>query len=105
MTDLRQPAYDQLAPDARALVDRWARELEGENADVVRMWRFLAAMAAVKLGALREVRRGELDGRAIVVLHDPETESLYQVEDPRLGEAEAELVSEMVRVVGARRSP
>jgi hypothetical protein len=39
MTDLRQPAYDDLDGKGRALVDRLAAELQGEPADVSEMFR------------------------------------------------------------------
>jgi hypothetical protein len=98
MSDLLQPAYAQLDCDTRALVDRWAQELEGEPAETVTMFRFLVAMVAVKRGDLREVQRGELHGVPIFVLVDEQSEALYQVEGPLLGEAEEGLISELARV-------
>jgi hypothetical protein len=99
VTSLLQPAYDSLDSAARALVDTRAAELEGEPPETVRMFRFLVAMVAVKRGDLCEVHRGELHGRPIVVLADEQSEALYQVEDPGLGEVEEGLVEEMERVL------
>jgi hypothetical protein len=46
MTDLRQPAYESLDPDARALVNHWVAELGREPAETVAVFRFLVAMVA-----------------------------------------------------------
>jgi hypothetical protein len=66
----------------------------------VTKFRFLVAMVAVRRGDFHEVKRGELDGRSIVVLVDEKSEALCQVEDMMLGEAEAGLIAEMERVLG-----
>src|SRR5205814_8048767 len=100
MPDVRQPAYESLDPEAKALVDRWVAELGREPAETVAVFRFLVAMAGVRLGELREVRRGARDGRPVVILVDPESETFYQLDDPRLGAAEPALVDEMLRVLG-----
>src|SRR5438552_318799 len=63
MSDPRQPAYESLDPEARALVSRWVAELAREPAETATMFRFLVAMAAVRLGELREVRRLVRDGK------------------------------------------
>jgi hypothetical protein len=97
---LLQSAYSDLDPEAQALVERLAAELEGEPLETVTMFRYLVAMVAVKRGDLREVKRGELNGKHIVVLVDEESEAVYQVEDVMLGEAEAGLVNEMAGVLG-----
>ena len=100
MTDFRQPAYASLDPEARALVDRWAAELDGAPDGTIRMFRFLVAMVAVREGALREVARGEREGRPVVVLVSEEDEAVYYVEDPRLlPEAEREAVGGMAAVL------
>jgi hypothetical protein len=100
MPDLRQPAYESLVPEARALVDRWVADLGKEPAETVAVCRFLVAMVVVKLGELREVKRTARDGRPVVILVDPQSENFYQVDDPQLGDAEPAAVGAMLRVLG-----
>ena len=62
---------------ARALLDRWVAELGREPAETVAVFRFLVAMAAVRLGELRELGRVVRDGRPVAGLVDPRSESFY----------------------------
>ena len=57
-------------------------------------------IALVRLGELREMTRTVRDGRPMVVLVDPHGERFCQVQDPQLGEAEDDLVTAMLRVLG-----
>jgi hypothetical protein len=100
VADLRQPAYESLDPDARALVDRWVAQLGRAPTETAAVLRFLLAMAAVRLGTIRELGRLARDGRPVVILVDPHSETFYEVADPRLAEAKRDLVDEMLRVLG-----
>jgi hypothetical protein len=93
-------AYESLDSEAGALVDRWVAELGREPAETVAIFRFLAAMAAVRVGELRELEHVVRDDRAVVILVVPQGEGFYQVDDPRFGEAEPALVDAMRRVLG-----
>ncbi len=77
---------EHLDPGAHALVLRWASELASEPEATVRVFRFLLAMVAVRRQILREVGRGERDGRHLVMLVHAQDEAFYWVDDPRLGE-------------------
>jgi hypothetical protein len=96
----RQPAYESLDPEPRALVDRWVAELGREPAETATVFRFLVAMAAAKVGKLREIERLVRDGRPVVILVDPHGERSYQVDDPQLGKAEVPSVDAMLGVLG-----
>ena len=97
MAEPRGPADESPAPEARALVDRRVAELGRAPAETVAVFRFLVAMAAVRLG---EVPRVVRDGRPVVTLVDPRGERFYQLDDPRLGGAEAAAVEAMLGVPG-----
>ena len=103
MTDLRQPAYESLNPEARALIDTWVAELGRAPAETVAVFRFLVAIAAVRLGELRELRRLVRDGRPVVILVDALGERFYQVDDPQLGSAEPAVVDAMLKVLDGVR--
>ena len=56
------------------------------------MFRFLCAMAAVKMGLLRELKRGDVRGTRVVYLISEEDERCYAVEDRQLRAPEAAAV-------------
>ena len=58
----------------------------------------ILTLAMPERGRARQGR----DGRPVVILVDPEHEHFYQVDTPRLGEAEPALVDSMLRVLGGR---
>ncbi len=99
------PAQPPAAPEAvgraaLAVVNGWRAALEGEPATRLAMFRFLNAMAAVRMGLVRELRRGELRGTRVVFLASEEDEEFYAVADPGLGEQEAAAVEELLRLLG-----
>src|SRR5207245_670407 len=57
-----EPAYEGLEPELRSLAERSAADVEPEAEPLVATFRFLAALAAARLGAMRLVWRGERDG-------------------------------------------
>ena len=71
-----------------------------DPAETVAVFRFLVAMAAVRLGELRELGRVVREGRPVVILVDRQGERFYEVDAPQLGEAEPALVAEMLLVRG-----
>jgi hypothetical protein len=66
----------------------------------VTVFRFLVAMAAVRLGELRELERSLRDGRPVVILVDPHGERFYQIDDPQIEDAEPAAVEAMLGVLG-----
>jgi predicted TIM-barrel fold metal-dependent hydrolase len=92
-------SYDALGLEAKAVVDRWVAELDRVPAETATVFRFLLAMAAVRLGTVRELRRLVRDGRPVVILVDPHSENFYPVDDPQLGDAEPAAVDAMLRVL------
>ena len=74
--------------------------MKGEPEATVLMFRFLASMVAVRIGTLREVRRGELRGRRVVVLASVQDGAQYAVDDPQLGAHEAAAVNGMLAALG-----
>ena len=97
---LGPPSYDALDPDAKALVDRWVADLDRAPAETATVFRFLLAMAAVRLGTVRELRRMVRNGKPVIVLVVPEQETFYQLDDPQLGDAEPALIDAMLGVLG-----
>src|SRR5262245_58866499 len=77
---------------ARERAEGWLAALEGADDEVSRRFRYLAALAAARAGLLREVGASERGGRRLARFACPRDWTTYEVEDPRLGAAEARLV-------------
>src|SRR5437879_5026721 len=100
-----EPAYQRLGPEVRVLAERSEAEIAPGAAPLVATFRFLAALAAVRLGVLRPVWRGERRGRPVLVVASVEDGSEYEVDDPQLGEAEAAAVDALLGAPGGGLIP
>ena len=92
-----EPAYERLG--VRILAERSEAEVAPDAAPLVATLRFLAALAAVRLGDMRPVWRGERDGRRVLMVASVEDGVEYEVDDPGLGEAEDHAVDGLLRAL------